>query len=121
MTLQDPKERVLSWRAEIVGELAEAQFAVPPLVTAHETAAAAAQEAAEDYRETQKLLGVLDRLETPLKLRADAHAKELDQAKSAKARALSDLEAAQSKVTQLQRSLYQIDRVIPPAESEEAA
>ena len=116
-----PQERVLSWRAEIAAELEEAVKLVPPLEDAHATAAAAAQAALDDYGAVQRLIGsTVPNPETPIRRRSDDHARELDQAKSKRARAFADLQAARSNVTSLQRALAQIDRVIPPADEEAA-
>ena len=131
--MKDLKALILSWRAEIAAELEEATKALPPLQAASKAATAAADEAASAYRELQQLLGKAlsvtgflgtqyQYLEGPIGIRANGVAMEVDQAKSQRARALADLELARAKVTSLQRSLAQIDRVIPPAaETQEAA
>jgi chromosome segregation ATPase len=121
MTAQDPKQHVLGWRGEIEAELEAAKAEVPPLVTAHEAAIAAASEAAEFYREVQKVLRQLTNPESAIRIRVNDHRDELDQTKSRAARAGADLEAARIKIKALQRALAQIDFIIPPAEESEGA
>lgn len=125
MTIKDPKAKakavVLGFRAEIAAELDEAEKALPALVTAHDSAAAEAQAIAEEYRDVQQLLGAVDRHAPALSLREGFHRQKLDQAKSLKARALVDVEAARAKIKDLQRALDQIDRVVPPADEQAAA
>jgi len=119
--MKDPKERLRSWRAEIAEELQEASAAVPPLVTAHDVAAAEAQAALEDFGATQRLIGpVVSQQEAPFRLRTDGHLAEVEQAKSRRTRALADLQAARMKVLSLQRALGQIDRIIAPSTEEVA-
>lgn len=120
MTTKTPKDRVLGWRSEIADELVAAQKEMPPLVAAHETATAAASDLADDYRETQKLLGQIVNPEGPIRLRSDYHWHELEQAKSRAARALADIQAVRIRIENLQRALAQIDRVMPPADEEVA-
>jgi hypothetical protein len=130
----DPKAVIASWRLEIEAEFAEAQRALPPLQTAYDVATAAADEAASAHRAIQELLGKaqgttdflgvtkFQYLEGALGLRVNEYAKEVDRAKSLRARALADLEAARSNVTTLRRAIAQIDLINPPAdESQEAA
>jgi hypothetical protein len=117
-----PQERILSWRAEIAAELDEATKAVPPLEEIHATAVAAAQVALDDFGAVQRLIGpVVSRPEAPIILRSQAHLVEVEHAKSKRARALADLQAARATVTTLQRALAQIDRIVPPAEETEEA
>lgn len=120
--MKDPKQRILTWRAEIATELQEAVKLVPPLEDAHSTAEAAAHAALADYGEVQRLIGpVVSQPEAPFRLRIDAHLTEVEQAKSRRTRALADLQAARMKVAGLQRALGQIDRIIAPADAGEAA
>ncbi len=125
----DPKTLLQGWRDEIAAELAGAQKEIPALVTAHEAAIAEAQEIAVSYRDLQQLLaklhvqnvfGITSQPESPLKLRSEAHRAEVEQAKTKKARAFHDLEAALRKITELERALAQIDHLVPPAEETEA-
>jgi hypothetical protein len=130
MTLQDPKALALSWRLEIQAELIEAQKPIAALQLAHEATAPAVRDAEINYRNMLQLL--LGRFETQSGYRYESpepsiHSRledlrmKIDEARSLRARALADLEAARSVVAEKQRSLNHIDRRIPPAEAEEAA
>jgi len=131
MTLLDPKTEALALRAEIQAKLTEAQKAIPALQAAHEATSAAITEGALNHRNMQRLLlkpfntqsgERFESAEPEINLYLDDLWTKLDQAKSIRARALADLEAARITVKNLERALAQLDRAIPPAdEAEEAA
>ena len=124
----DPKSIVLSWRAEIAAELAEAEKALPPLQAAHEAAKAAADEATAAHVALNQFLGKVTSetdiignprfkvLEGALGWRAAEVGWLADRAKQQRARALGDLEVARAKLASLRRALAQIDLVAPPAD-----
>jgi hypothetical protein len=122
MTTPDPKAHVLSWGKEILEELEAAKDEIPPLVKAHEDATTAAREAVEFRDALEHLLGVeITRAEPAIHIRWDDHRRDVKDAKSRQVMAAAALEATRAKVASLQRALEQIDRVVPPAESEETA
>jgi hypothetical protein len=111
----DLKTRVLSWRAEIAEELEEA----------HAAAAAAADEMAVNHRDLWALLRLLQDadalgrvppIEAPLMIRAQADRADLEQAKTRASRALTDVEQARRRISELGRALAQIDRCVVPVE-----
>ena len=129
MTLLDPKTEAVALRAAIMAKLVEAQKAIPALQAAYEVTAAAVNEAAINHRNMVRLL--LKPFETQAGTRYESAESEineflddlrtkLDHAKSIRARALCDLEAARTNVDKLRRSLNQIDRAIPHADEEAA-
>jgi hypothetical protein len=130
MTLLDPKTEALALRVAIQAKLTEAQKPIPALQSAHEATAAAISEAVINHRNMQRLL--LKSFETQAGTRYESPESEtslylevlrmkIDEARSLRARALADLQAARIEVDKLQRSLAQIDRAVAPAEEAEEA
>jgi hypothetical protein len=122
MTAKDPTAVVIAWRDEIAAELEEATKAVPPLEVALAEAVSAVREALEYYNAVHGLLraGIVA-LEAPIQLRLEELHRELDDAKSRKASAVSALKAAKDRVRKLRLALMQINGAIPAEETEEAA
>jgi hypothetical protein len=130
MTLLDPDAEALALRAVIQAKLAEAQKPIPALHSAHEATAAAIRDAETNHRNMVRLL--LKPFETQSGTRHETPETEIsqylddlrtkvDRAKSLRARALADLQAARIEVNRLQLSLAQINRAIPPTEETEEA
>ena len=114
MSTRDPKHLVLTWRAEIAAELEEAQKLVPPLEAAHAEAGAAIREPDDFYSSLHRLLRAADVApELAISSRLEEYRAQVVEAKSRKATALADLEAARTVVKNLRRALAQIDFVIP--------
>jgi hypothetical protein len=112
MTTEASKQRLLSWQSEITAELEEAKKTLPSLETAHEAAIAAACDVSTAYRDLQHRLGPIGRLAGPLSLRSNWYQNEVTEAKGRQDRARVDLDGARAGVSELERALAQIDRLL---------
>jgi hypothetical protein len=130
MTLLDPKTETLGLLAAEEAKLTEAQKPIAALVLAHEGTDAAVRDAEINYRVMlQHLLKTYEtqagtRYETPesgIRLYLENLQIKIDDAKSVRARAAADLEAARITVGKLLLSRDQIARRIPIEETAEEA
>jgi hypothetical protein len=115
-----PKEVLAGWRAEIAGELEEARKALPALEAEHQSALAAAADVAAEYAGVQKMVGDM-RLAGPLALRTALHLTEVETARRKQSATGAALHNAREEIGKLERSLKQIDALLPPAAEEKAA